>query len=129
MRDAIFSTIIMAAISSLAFIAYKHPKGYARMYVPLMFIAFVSLVVWWAYSIGYFTGFSDSSVGYLKLNQTAILKSPEREQSPFWVWVLPSAFMFYLIVLKLLPLILDLPSEDKKEDKPKDKVNAKDSDA
>jgi len=126
MGDILISAIIMAMISSLGFIAYKHPKGYARMYWPLSLTVLGGFVLWGAYQIGYTSGFSDSSIGYLTLNPGVLLHDPKAHQVPFWAWMLPSLFMFYLVFLKNLSHILDLHSEDNKEDEPKHKVNDED---
>jgi hypothetical protein len=131
MRDTIISAIVMAAISGLTFIAYKHPKGYARMHYPVMITFGAVWVLYATYSIGYVYGFGDAASAFLKLNPSAYLHSPEREShSPtLWIFLLPVLFIGYLSFLRALPYILGLPSNNKKEHDPKDKVQKKDSDA
>ena len=128
MRDTLIAAIVMAAISSLAFIAYKHPKGYARMFWPIWFVTFGCWACWMVYQIAYTVGFSDAALGYLRLNREVHLKEPTHDDVSLWAWMLPSVFMLYLVFLYFLPRILDLPVDDRKEDDPKDKVSEKGSD-
>jgi hypothetical protein len=129
MRDTIISAIVMAAISGLTFIAYKHPKGYARMYLPVMLSGMAVFLLYATYSIGFLYGFSAASIAYMKLNPPP-LHFPETESgSPtFWMLLLPVIFVGYLSFLLALPFILDLPKKDKEKVKPKDKVSEKGSD-
>lgn len=118
MSDTLITAITMAVISSLAFIAYKHPKGYARIYRPLEITILSGFVLWGAYQIGYEAGFSDCSIGYLTLNRGVSLNHPNAHHVPFWFWMLPVLIVAYLGILRLLPVVLDLPSEDTAKDKP-----------
>lgn len=108
--DPLLVAMAMAAFSTLGIIAYRHPKGFARIYPGLMVVMFGCLLLWWAGSIGYAVGFSEASVSYLRLNP-GNLKSPERESEPFWVWMFLAAFIVYVQILRALPRLLGLSSE------------------
>ena len=127
--DALLSTLIAATISALAFIAYRHPKGYAKIYMPLNFITLGSGILFGVGSVCYALGHKDATIGFNTLNSGVMLKYPELVSYPYWVWVAQILFVAYLGIFRLLPEILDLPVEDRKDDKPKDKVREKDSDA
>jgi hypothetical protein len=118
MSDTLISAIVMAVISSLAFIAYKHSKEYERMYWPLTVIVLVIMLFDLAYSIGYDNGFSDSSVHHPK----------NHDLFPSWVWLGLTIFVVYLGFLLMLPHILNLPTKNTKKDEPESKVSEKGSD-
>jgi ABC-type polysaccharide/polyol phosphate export permease len=129
MRDTIISAMVMAAISGLTFIAYKHPKGYTRIYFPVMICGIAVFLLYATFCVGYIHGFSDSSIGYLKLNPPAIHSPVSEIGSPtIWDFLIPVLFVGYLTFLQVLPSILDLPTKDDDKDKPKDKVSEKGSD-
>jgi hypothetical protein len=127
MGTQLATAIIMATISALAFIAYRHPKGYAKMYWPIYCTVMAGLLLWFTFEMGYILGFSDSTIGFLTLNHGIALHDPEKHDVPFWAWFLPSLFLLYLQFLKTLPRILDLPVDDENVEKPKDKVIEKGS--
>ena len=118
MGDTLISAIIMAVISSLAFIAYKHPTGYRKMYGPLCVLDVVIMFVCCAYSVGYENGFFDSSSHHPK----------NHDLIPAWAWIGLLVFVVYLAFLLFVPYILNLPIKDPKEHNPKSKVSEKGSD-
>lgn len=119
MLTALIPALIMAFVSSLAFIAYKHPKAYARMHLPLMIIVGSFSLFFFAYYLGHIQGFSDSTIAYLKLNSGLELKSPKYSTLSIWVLLLPGAVLGYLNMLYFLPNILGLKTKNLKEDFPK----------
>ena len=76
MRDTLIISLITLGISSLTFVAYKHPKGYERLYKPLCIITFAVLALFAVYNIGYTYGFTRASKEYLTLNAQVMLKNP-----------------------------------------------------
>ena len=122
---ALLTALIMAAISALAFIAYRHPKAYSRMYWSLCLISLGCLILGGPGLHCYALGFKDASSDYVDLNNGEILKHPHSFGIPFWASCIPVLFMIYLQVLKYLPSILDLHGDDKDKDIPKDKMNEK----
>jgi hypothetical protein len=127
MLDTLIPAIIMAAVSGLAFIAYKHPSGYGRIYIPLMYSAFGVFLIIGAFHTGYLLGFGDATVSYIKLNKIP-LNSPETPSNPYWILVTLGIFSAYLCFLRVLPDILGLSSKKGKEDEPESKADKKEND-
>lgn len=65
MLQAIISGLILAAVSGLTFLAYKHPKGYGRIYPILLWVSIACCVGIVTYILGYNIGLSDGQAGAL----------------------------------------------------------------
>jgi hypothetical protein len=117
MKDTIFSGLTMAIVSSLAFIAYKHPTGFKRVFPTLAAIAIGAGLLAFGFEIGYSLGFGNASVSYLKLNGGSI-KSPDQDSVSFWIVLAPVIFLVYLQILLHLHEILGLSPKDTAEAKP-----------
>jgi hypothetical protein len=126
MLDNLIPAIVVAAISGLTFIAYKHPNGYGRIYMPLMYSAFGIFLVCGIFHTGYLLGFGDASVSYLKLNKIP-LNIPETPSNPYWILIAFCIFVVYLSFLRVLPDILGFSSKNGKEDESENKANKKDN--
>ena len=123
MATQLTSALIMAVVSALAFIAYRHPRGYAKMFKPLITAVICSYVAWNIFDAGRLVGFYETESAYSRLNPGVKLAEPEFRLSPLWAReILPFAFI-YLLILKCLPDILDLPKGDGKKDMPNTEVN------
>lgn len=130
MEDTLIPAIIMAIISSLAFIAYKHPKGYSDIHYVLVFGLIIIWAIWGAYIVGYSQGQINYMHVFIKINGDLSYKLPG-EDDPFtsWFYILPPSIFVYLQILKILPKILHLPMEDDKKDDPENRTsNKKDPD-
>ena len=119
----LISSLIVAAISALTFVAYLHPKGFAKMYWPIVVTVWVGLALSMVFYTGYINGYSDAASEFFTAQNKGAPFTPEKHKIPVWVWAVPFLFMLYLQLLKVLPRILDLPVEDSKNDIPKDKVS------
>ena len=95
--------LLLAAVSGLTFIAYKHPKGYDKI-SPFIFLAnAVLFLMYLAWTIGYQSGFYEGQ----KANGT--LEYP----IPFhWLLILMIANAGYLSFLSYLPSILEIDKDD-----------------
>jgi len=72
-------------VTGLIFVAYKHPRGYRKLYLPLMGIAGAVWILHMVYSIGYSSGFSAALIGVYKLNKDAPVLTLSQETEPMWV--------------------------------------------
>ena len=109
--DAIFeatvSALIVAAVTGLTFIAYKHPKAYSRCYVWLLVISTAAFCCVLTYIAGYSIACATAARFVLPD------KLPEMELALgahalayVWIFVGYFAWMIYLVLLALLPFIL-----------------------
>jgi hypothetical protein len=112
--DKVIPALIVAAISSLTFVAYKHPKAYQKIFNPLaicFLITFIAVNAWnLSNTLTYSALIEYIEVGKIKDAKTAM----ENYQIPYWeMWMLLGSY-FYLFFLTFLPRLLD-------EDKPVNK--------
>ena len=113
MRDDLIVTLIISAVSALAFVAYRHPEGYARLYVPMLLTSFAIFATWCVYSVGYQLGFSDASIECIKAKPPAVVTQPKLESFPFVAFIL---LILFITLLRFLPVIFDLPSKRQRQD-------------
>ena len=95
-----------AILSTLTFVAYKHPKGYRKLADICNGILVLSLVSYMAWIAGYRAGYYSSSEVSSVSDGIPI--------SEGWTITIYALLAGYLIFLKFLPHIL----ADDKEDKP-----------
>lgn len=98
--------LAVAAISGLTAIAYRHPAGYRRIYVPLLCVLGGVWAVWFVYRLGFTLGFSTATLETIKLNATTVTKIPNQGSPSFWFYIAPAILYAYLSILRLLPLVL-----------------------
>lgn len=104
--ETICSSLIMAFISSLAFIAYKHPVGFKSIYKYLMIILLFILSIISSYNFGvYFAKWKISS----DLNSELPLLKLDEYVIPFEILIPIFLFLtIYLILLLKLHKILKI---------------------
>lgn len=116
MEAAIVSGLLVALITGITFLAYKHPTAFSRLYWPLFFVLLSASI-----GIGAWNGSITETLAVLKdfippaQLQAATLKTQELKLASWYSWVFPIA-VIYLVFLLWLPHLL---SEDKKKEKPK----------
>ncbi|WP_077444396.1 hypothetical protein [Rhodanobacter sp. C05] len=92
MLESIVSGLIVAAISGLAFLGYKHPEGYKQISKPLKYVCWAVLIAANVYAMGFTAGkYSDGKDMSFSLG---------------WVTLGFMAFWIFLGFLELLPIIL-----------------------
>ena len=116
MIESIVVALVVAAITSLCILAYRHPRAYAKLFRPLHYIGsavLLSLVIW-------NTATSYSKILILRLDipleHTAqIQESLRSAQIPF-VWLIPIYFAYIgcLLFLAYLPQLLEDDEKDKR---------------
>ena len=112
---ALFIPLLSLPISALAFLAYSHPTGYARLFVPLSIATFSSSVIFVTYQIGHSIGFSAAISDFMALNSSNIIshpdiliKFPSHDIAPLWGFMIPVVVFIYLVFLRFLPNILGI---------------------
>jgi hypothetical protein len=121
--EGLLAALVVAAISGITFIAYKHPTGYKRLYIPLIVIVIVTQTLCVAFDLGKISGFSDTLIQFYSRNPKLSFQSPERPPSPVWVYIAPPAIVIYLLFLNILPILLvddrqKKPTQDTTDTKP-----------
>ena|SRR5713226_6225404 len=105
--DKLLPGLIVAALSGLTFLAYKHPLAYHKIYTWLMYVlyAFAAVGMIWDWSNAVTTGAIYQFVGLEKIDEVTKITSELKIFSrTMWIgWFL---FMMYLLFLDNLPLIL-----------------------
>jgi branched-subunit amino acid ABC-type transport system permease component len=97
---AVASGLILAAVSGLVFLAYKHPDGYETLAIILIFLIVVVCALSSFYLFGYFNACEAS--GNTNYNPDWLL----------WDWGTTFALILFLILLMKLPLITKTDEED-----------------
>jgi len=116
MDKAFITSIIIAFISGLTFLAYKHPGAFRRLYWPIFFVIFASSIWVWVWN-----GAINTVLSALKdfiapaQFQAASLKAHELD-FPSWYWWILTISVIYMMFLLWLP---DLIADDKNKEKPK----------
>jgi len=118
MWQGFFALVALAALSGLSFIAYHHPSGYRRVYLPLVCAVWGVWLAWIIYSFGYERGFSTAVLATMKLNSPQLVKTPSSGPAMWWVFFVPAALYGYLSFLLYLPSILgsERPSTSRDND-------------
>jgi len=114
--QGVFGSLIIAALTGITILAYKHPAGYGKIYYPIVGAIGVAWLVWFVYGIAYTSGFGDAIVETMKLNTPKLIKTPSNGSTPWWYFFIPAALYIYLSFLRILPhLLTDEQQEDSKE--------------
>lgn len=121
MADPIVSGIVLAIISGLTFVAYKHPAGYRRiisLFAPGLCILFVMLIM--TYSIDIAVSIRSMAATAAETQTNIITVSGERIKSLnlvltklTWLLAISGAVSLYLVFLFGLPYILDRSNTSK----------------
>jgi hypothetical protein len=112
--DKVIPALVVGAISSLTFIAYKHPNAYRKMYI-LLGVCYIILC---SFAAGWQLGSYDTVeaiLGYIDPNKLKEAKAVANNYliQP-WTIFASSGLILYFTLLLLLPILLE-------EDKPKNK--------
>jgi hypothetical protein len=113
--------LALIAIGALATAAIKYPKGYSRMYWPLL--ALTALVV--AGVFIYYAGYSYGAMSlypYLDASKSAQAFAASDAGEPPMDWIIGGgcAFMVFLIVFAAMPTILGISEKDDEKGDGKD---------
>jgi len=96
------SALIVATLSGLAFLAYKHHEGFKLIVTPLVIADFIAYAAFQSYKIGYSNGVYATEIEKVAFsNDTTML----------WAAGIFATFYIYIMILTLL-----MPKIAKKED-------------
>ncbi len=112
--DKVIPALFIAAISSLTFIAYKHPNAYRKLYLPLMICCMIIIIAVSAWTWGSKFTF-DALIKYIEVDKIreAAAVADSHQISP-WVVSALAGLNLYFLALSYLPRLLE---EDKPEKK------------
>jgi hypothetical protein len=103
MWQGFLALLALGASSGLTFLAYHHPTGFKRIYLPLVCAVWAVWLAWMIYGFAYQQGFSDAVLGTMKLNSPQIIKTPSSGSTGWWWYFVPAALYGYLSFLLYLP--------------------------
>ena len=114
MAETLIVGLILALVSGITFIAYKHPKGYEKIHNHILLLtglAFVGLQAWdWGVTITAIR-LDDLIMDSKGLEALGIRR--DLEIPYMWIWLACGGVYVYSFILLFLPQILGL---DKKGD-------------
>ncbi len=119
MLETIISSLIVAAVGGISWIAYQHPVGYARIYQSLILASTFAFTAFCAFSVGAHWG---SSKLFVMLDSsrfaeaTAITRNLDKLF--FWLFIGYFALQGYFLFLRILPQLLRNTEEQKTNDEP-----------
>ncbi len=116
MESAVISSLIVAFVTGITFLAYKHPIAFKRLYFPIFGVLLLI-------GVGFGAWNSAISITLAALKdfippeqfQAATLKAHALDAPTWYSWAF-MGMVAYLVFLLWLPNII----EDEKKDKPKD---------
>lgn len=114
MIETILASLIVAFISALAYIAYKHPKSFTTIFVVLLVITFILYLISLAFHSGMMRA-KESIPDSIPWEQKDIIREAikSRELPIEFIVAICLAFIVYLNILHYLPSILNLGSDEK----------------
>ena len=112
--QTIIGGLAVAAVTGLTVVAYRHPTGYRRIYLPLICLVWGGWAVWFVYGLGFSSGFGQAVLETIKLNRTASIQTPSHSSASFWLFMVPAVLYGYLSFLRILPEVLHTEREDAK---------------
>jgi hypothetical protein len=115
--ETIASALILAFISAVTFVAYKHPKSYHRLYLYLAVVALAlvgAATIWNASNSRALLAVPMDTPGY-----DAIRERIDALAAPLWTPLVAFALIAYLIFLSFLPNFLE-HDDRHKGDEPED---------
>ena len=103
--ETLVSGLILAALSGLTFLAYRHPEAYEKIYVPFVLAYGVIFIgtVGWNFGVLKTTYAVLDEIGYNFLDDAE--KAKERLLLPEWLWLVLIGLYLYMTFLATLPKI------------------------
>lgn len=115
MLETITAGLVVALVTGVTFVAYKHPRSYRKFYDPLSITVLAILAGRIIYGIGFGNGFNSAVFAVRDLNKGVFVNTPPYPSESFFVaFVLPILILLYLRFLLFLPSILDLEKDETK---------------
>lgn len=102
----LLSSLIVPALSGLAFIAYKHPAAYKQLHRPLNVGTWAIWLLVSAWFMGYSAGFSECQLDAIKASHGKAAEFEKIWSWPVWAVGLLILWFSYLQFLYWLPSLL-----------------------
>jgi hypothetical protein len=117
-----FVGLALIAIGALATTAIKYPKGYKRLYWPLLGLTLLVLIGTAIFSVGYTQG-AANLYPYLDGNKlTKAFEASELGRPPMgWITLAAMGFNIFLGIFYVMPTILGISEDDNKKSDGEDK--------
>jgi TRAP-type C4-dicarboxylate transport system permease small subunit len=122
MLETVIAGLILAAVSGLTFLAYKHPKGYRWLSDILIVVLVVVCALFYAYRIGFSNGYQACFKAASKVEKTydIPISSDDSVVSYFSLTVI-ACWVFLTFLRFLLPRLTEADRKDNinKDEPPK----------
>ena len=102
---AIRASLVVTLFTGLTILAFRYPKAYHHIYVPMLGALGAVWASWVIYQFAYTSGFGQAVVETMKLNSPTLIETPSQHSTPWWYFFLPAVVYGYLSFLRLLPLL------------------------
>lgn len=116
MLESLVAGIAISILSSLAFIAYKHPLGFRRIEFPLCGVVVVLFFCFLSYDIGWRQGVSEK-VAINNEENASLIRPSTNIPSVLIVTAITFGTLIYLVVLSFLHDILGIDSRNNSDTK------------
>jgi len=109
MIETLLVTLIVAAITGLCILAYRHPAAYAKLYIPLVLIGTVVFagVALWSIALD----LSELSISRLEIPSEYMVEIRstlgDRKVPFMWAFLVLLAYISLLAFLMFLPILLN----------------------
>ena len=109
--DPFIITLIVPAASGLAFLAYKHPKGYGKLAIGIAIVTLTVGLVIIAFNLGAIASTSSSLSRSLANNNQAMLKDVEYDITHLqeYITTIKTTFIVLLLINTYSSLLTYLP--------------------
>src|SRR5437764_14014645 len=113
MLASIIAGLVVAFVSGLTFVAYRHPAGYRKLFIPLMASAWGVWIVHMIYSFGEQSGFYRALDGVRSMNKDTLLQTPSHQPDAIWWFVVPVSCVASLTFISAWRSLLDLRTTER----------------
>ena len=113
--------LIIAALTGISFIAYKHPKAYEKLYPKILVVGGATFLALFAWHISRLETYGDL-LPFLETGRSDEIKAVIDSKAFLHWWVIVSFLVcyFYLMFLAVLPGLLEQDDKREKESDDKD---------
>ena len=116
--ETVLSGLAIAAIAGVTVIAYRHPKGFEKLYVPLCLVISGTVIVFLSWNFSNHT--AQIAISSISIESFYELRDKiEAKAFPMWILAALIGSSLYLSFLLYLPNILN-EDDPEKQDDPKD---------
>lgn len=116
MIETIISSLLVAAVTGISFVAYRHPAAFSKLFTPILMVMGTALVFGLIWDVAVSRAFVDLSPFIVTGKLDSAQKAIETLSLPMG-WLIGGFFGFYiyLVFLLSLPKLLSQKSGDRGE--------------